>query len=434
MAKTTKVSKDTAATPAKKPAIKPAKKPVKKPAAKKTPARKPAAKKPVKAAATAAPQTVAKEPKAAPVAEASKAPQAGKTEAPTGADAKAKPVAAKPAPADEKPAPTRAEPAPLAHSPEPAAAKSGLIPMILGGAAAAAIGFGAAMYLQSKPTDIPAKIEQSLNQQDAALKALKDDVAALSGGSDLSGLEAALAENGAAIAGLADRLSSIEGQIGALNARLIKLEDLPTASGPSEAAYAEDLAALRTALAAQKIQLETLSTTVAEQDKIANADARATLRRAALTRVLTALDNGLGFAPALADLEETGVVIPASLTAVANSGVASLAELQERFPDAARAALAAARAASPETGAGGFTAFLRDQFGARSLEPQAGNDPDAILSRVEAASRDDRLNDALAELEALPEVARIELSDWAGDVARRLAAQAAAEQLGGKLN
>jgi hypothetical protein len=460
VARTTKVSKDTAAKPAKKPTgklvkkavKKPAGKPAPKPTAKKAPARKPAAKKPVKApvtaAATAAAADVVKETKATPVAEATKKPQPGKSVKPKAdktpvtdkppaaipANAKAKPEAAKPAPAKDKPEPPRADLVTIPEEPDPAPEKTSVMPMVLGGVAAAAIGFGAAMFIQPKPTGIPAKFEQSLKQQDAALTALKSDVAALSGGFDASAIEAAQADNTAAIGAISGRMDAIEGQLGALNARLIKLEDRTIEAGSTDAANAGDIAALRTALADQKAQLEAIAATAAEQDKIANADARATLRRAALTRVRTALDSGAGFAPALADLEATGVTIPAALTAISRNGVVSLGQLQQSFPGAARAALAAARKASPETGEGGFTAFLRDQLGARSLEPQAGNDPDAILSRVEAATREDRLNDALAELQALPEVARIELSDWAGDVARRLEALAAAEQLGGDLN
>ena len=388
----------------------------------KPPAKKSATQKPAKAEATAA---VVKETTAKPVAEAPKKP--AKSDAPTPDKPKAKPDTAKPTSGDE---PARAALVPLPTNPDPAPAKSSVMPMVLGGAAAAAIGFGAAMFIPPKLANNTAAFEQRLSQQDATLKALKSDVAGLSN-PDQNGLEAATAQNTAAITDVASRLEAIANQIGALGARLTALENRPVPAQTPDAATNADIAALRAALADQKSQLDAMASRVAEQDKIANAGARATLRRAALTRVQTALDSGAGFAPALADLEETGVDIPAGLKAVASTGVASLAQLQESFPEAARAALSAARKAQPETGTGGFTAFLRDQLGARSLEPKAGNDPDAILSRIEAATRENRLADALAELESLPEVARVELSDWAGDVARRLDALAAAEQLGG---
>ena len=68
------------------------------------------------------------------------------------------------------------------------------------------------------------------------------------------------------------------------------------------------------------------------------------------------------------------------------------------------------------------------------MEPREGNDPDAVLSRAEAALREGRLTDALAELEALPEEGRAELSDWAGQAANRLAAVNAAQSLSETLN
>ena len=78
--------------------------------------------------------------------------------------------------------------------------------------------------------------------------------------------------------------------------------------------------------------------------------------------------------------------------------------------------------------------FIRTQLDARSLEPREGDDPDAILSRAEAATQQGRLTDALAEIEALPDVARAELSDWAAQATRRLEAVAAAQQLSEELN
>ena len=83
---------------------------------------------------------------------------------------------------------------------------------------------------------------------------------------------------------------------------------------------------------------------------------------------------------------------------------------------------------------GGFTAFVRNQLGARSLEPQEGNDPDAILSRAEAALREGRLADAVAEVETLPEIARLELTGWTGQAALRLEALAAMRVLNDNLN
>jgi hypothetical protein len=110
-----------------------------------------------------------------------------------------------------------------------------------------------------------------------------------------------------------------------------------------------------------------------------------------------------------------------------SAGVATLAELSAAFPEAARAALTAAREASGESeGLGGF---LRTQLGVRSLEPQEGDSADAVLSRAEAALRDGRLTDALAEVAALPEAGQAALAEWTARAETRQDAVAAAEEL-----
>ncbi|MFB1024955.1 MAG: hypothetical protein QMC33_06380, partial [Octadecabacter sp.] len=54
-----------------------------------------------------------------------------------------------------------------------------------------------------------------------------------------------------------------------------------------------------------------------------------------------------------------------------------------------------------------------------SSSPQEGAGPDAVLSRAEAAIKAGRVADALAELEALPEVARAEMTDWTARATQR---------------
>jgi hypothetical protein len=78
--------------------------------------------------------------------------------------------------------------------------------------------------------------------------------------------------------------------------------------------------------------------------------------------------------------------------------------------------------------------FLKTQLGARSVEPKAGGDTDAILSRVEAALRAGRLADGLAELDSLAEGPKSVMSDWRMLADTRLAAMQAAEELAQSLN
>ncbi|WP_422030073.1 hypothetical protein [Roseovarius sp.] len=319
--------------------------------------------------------------------------------------------------------------------------KGGFLPMLLGGVAAGAIGFGAAYYLFAQPADTSA-FDTYRTQTDESLQAQSDRLDALAGqlenGPDLSALEQGQAELQDTLTTLSDRLAETRESVSALSARLDEVESRPLTEGASEAAtaaYEAELKKLQDAMAAQRAEIEQMVARAEDMETEAATTAQATLKRAALSRILTALDAGGGYADALADLQETGMEVPEPLTRSADSGVATLPELQESFPDAARAALAAARNASAEAGeSGGLSAFIRTQLGARSLEPREGDDPDAILSRAEAATNAGRLTDALAEIEALPEVARAELSDWAGQAARRLEAVAAAQQLSEELN
>jgi hypothetical protein len=70
----------------------------------------------------------------------------------------------------------------------------------------------------------------------------------------------------------------------------------------------------------------------------------------------------------------------------------------------------------------------------RSVAPKEGNDADAVLSRAQAAINEGRLSDTLAELGALPEVARAELTEWQGLAEARADALAAAATLSTSLN
>ena len=72
---------------------------------------------------------------------------------------------------------------------------------------------------------------------------------------------------------------------------------------------------------------------------------------------------------------------------------------------------------------------MQRQLGARSVEPRAGDDPDAILSRAEAAVSTGQLQQALDELAALPDAAKPALADWIDSAQRRIAAKQAATAL-----
>ena len=155
----------------------------------------------------------------------------------------------------------------------------------------------------------------------------------------------------------------------------------------------------------------------------------------AVGAITTALEEGTSYTDALAQAQSVlDIEIPAVIAENADRGVTSLATLQESFPGAARAALNTA--IRSDTGDGALdrlTAFIRVQSGARSLTPREGDDPDAVLSRAEAALRAGDVPGALAEIDALPENGQAAMADWRASAETRVAALAAASDLAQQL-
>lgn len=319
----------------------------------------------------------------------------------------------------------QADPAPETNAQQTQSAGAGFLPLLLGGVVAGAIGYGVATYFPMNDGSVDVSVQmQAQADQLAALEAKLADIPAV----DLSGVEAQIASVGDQAAALS---GAIDTNFADLDARLTEVEKRPGADGTLSdtalAAYQRELEQLRADL---EIQQATVMSAVAqaetdlaaaraeaealEQEALASAEAAAS--RAALNRVSTAIETGAPFADALGDL---GGDLPAALSSAAENGVATTAELTSDFPAAARAALAAARAEGVSDESGGLGGFLRNQFDVRSTAPQEGSSPDAVLSRAEAAIKEGRVADALAEIEALPEVARAEMTDWTAQATER---------------
>ncbi len=340
-------------------------------------------------------------------------------------------VQAAPVPPTQEPEPERSEP--VAPPPQ---RKGGFLPLVLGGLLAGVIGYGIATL---SATDTNTQLTDALAAQSQSLADLRDQVAELPT-VDLSGVEetqAALAENLAALQ------SDLTGRIDALDTRMADLESLPVGEGTvSEraiAAYEADLEALRAEMAemtgSARTQLDEARAEAAAIEENAAAAARAAAGRAALARIQTSLDNGEPLGVALGDLEAAiGTPAPDALLA-AQDGVPTLAALQDGFSEVATAALAAARSAGVAgEEASGLGAFLKNQFEVRSTTPREGDSTDAILSRAEAALKAGRLSDSLAEIAALPEEARVEMTDWLGQAETRASAVTAIDILSTSLN
>lgn len=311
------------------------------------------------------------------------------------------------------------------------------LPMLLGGLLAGAIGYGVA-YLQYADEAVT---EPAATANDIA--DLRAEIAALPGPTDTSDLSNKVTD-------LSDAAARIDEEIAALAERVETVERQPSGDGtlPQTAidAFEADMLALRDQVAAQQSELAAvadqtaarLATTRAEAEAIeqnAIEAARAATAKASLARVQGALESGAPFGGLLGELESAlGEPAPDALSAVVD-GTATLGSLQSEFPVAARRALADARSEGVDGDeASGFTAFLRDQLDMRSVAPKEGASVDATLSRAEAALREGRLNDALAEIGTLPDVARAAMSDWLALAEARASAIDAADTLSNSLS
>lgn len=365
-------------------------------------------------------------------------------------------------------------------APEPVRArKSGaFLGFVTGGILAAVIGFGAARFVIPEgwpiggQTQATAALDQRIAEQEIAIAALSKQLAeataaqAAVGAAGLAGdqtvaLDALRADLNGAIAQRADavegRLSALADQLSGLDARLNALEMRPVDGGgvssATLAAYEREMQAFRSEMEAQRGASATLAdqfeAMAAEtQAKLQEAEAqaaalkveaevgaRAASARAALSRVQAALESGGPFAAALADMTAAGVAIPDILVAEAEAGVPSMPQLQRSFPEAARVGLEASiRASAGADWADRVTAFLKVQTGARSLEVREGNDPDAVLSRAEAALHEGKTDAALAEIAMLPPEGQAAMAGWVAIATRRLQAAAAVDTLVAALN
>jgi len=148
--------------------------------------------------------------------------------------------------------------------------------------------------------------------------------------------------------------------------------------------------------------------------------------------VQAAVEGGDGSARALA--RRSGETLARGCVNGADAGGATLASLQDAFPELARAAIATAR----ETLAGDDAAergmsFLQRQLGMRSLAPRDGDGADAVLSRAQAAVLSGDLAAALAEIASLEDGPTAVLADWSARAQARVDAVAGVDALAASL-
>lgn len=318
---------------------------------------------------------------------------------------------------------------------------------ISGGIIAAIIGFAAARYVVPEGWPFPGvppaedPLATAVDEQAREIAALRATVEKLQNDKSLQTQIVTLRdEMNADVAQLDQKIAAIAPRLDDLDRRLVDVEKLaPEGSAAAKMAaeaYARELASLREMFQGELAKIEAAQTDVNALEADAVKAAHSAEIQASLAKVQAALETGEPFGDALAALsEKASITPPPALAAVADEGVPSLAELQDAFPQAAREALnASIRAAVAAGEMSRLTAFIRTQLGSRSLEPKPGNDPDAILSRAEAALNHGDLAGALTELDALPDAAKPAIAQWRKQAETRLAALKASAALAEELN
>lgn len=324
--------------------------------------------------------------------------------------------------------------------------RGGFFPMLVGGAVAAGLGYGA-HYLQSSQQPAPetgaeiAAMQAELADLRATVAELPAPGASAPQSPDLSDLNARIAalessdapdlnEIESAVAGLRDDISAlpdIQAQLDDLSG--ITQVDLDPVENEI-AALASRIAPLSDQIEALQAEMADLRTLATEEVAQAEAAVDTALAQAGLDRIAAALVTGVPFDSATTQLTEAGIDVPDALATPASDGVPTVESLQDGYGAAARAAIAASLQTAPaESTTEKLGNFFRAQVGARSLAPREGDDPDAITSRAAAAVAEGDLSAALDELYALPEAGLGAMDDWVSAVQTRLNAVAALDAL-----
>lgn len=308
------------------------------------------------------------------------------------------------------------------------------LPLLVGWVLAAAFGSGATLgalryYPQLLPIASDPEAQQQIAQQAQDIAGLSSKVKQLSRQSaDPATLQAMIAENvKTQLAELPAPSVASPTDLASLTKRVAALESVPAPqNAQNDQSAAQNAAAAQDARDAEAKAAQAR----AEADKIA-LDAQI---KADIAEIGAALESGAAFDAPLQRLKDAGQQVPDALL-TQSQGVPTLMFLRNAFPAAARDALALSLAASTEDSTWGrVVAFLRGQTGARSLTPRAGTDPDAVLSRAEAALNANDLQTALSELGGLPEAGKARMAEWVGLAGNRAAALSALATLMGGAN
>ncbi len=278
-----------------------------------------------------------------------------------------------------------------------------VIPLVIGGMLAAALGYLVPIYILPK--------EDATAPLVAQIERLQDRINTLS--TNQSEIEFP------DITPLSMSIETLGKQLDSLETRIATLETLPIENNTIDTS---ELQQLRATLSAQKAESAELSAELqrlasVQQSQIRDAEtqaleaARNTADAAARQTLQASLSNGEPYAHVLNSLSKP---LPEVAQATAEQGIPTAESLTEPFDALARRALILAHEENAQAGPlpERLMAFMQAQVGARSVTPRDGEDTDAILSRAQAAALADDFTTAVQEIETLADAPRAVFTDW----------------------
>ena len=329
------------------------------------------------------------------------------------------------------------------YSPKKAANRTNLVVLMTGGILAVAIGFGAAiglykygvLFSPASPNEAQIDIKTNISKQNEQFSELEKKVSSVQSKLELLILRTGTDNTSGKIEFLGKEINQFTTELETINLQLSKLskrtddlEKRPVLKAVPEdiiEKHSKELEALQETLTQQREQVQAVMQEAEAKETIAKQAAREARIFSTVSRLSTAIKNGDNFAAVLIDFEAaSNFKAPDILHKYAETGFVSKEQLIKDFPIAARLALNSARSEAKDAQGKTFADYLKTQLKARSVMPREGMSADAILSRAEAAVKDDRMTDALSELDALDLIARDQMGDWISKARERHAAVA----------
>lgn len=329
------------------------------------------------------------------------------------------------------------------YSPKKAANRTNLVVLMTGGILAVAIGFGAAiglykygvLFSPASPNEAQIDIKTNISKQNEQFSELEKKVSSVQSKLELLILRTGTDNTSGKIEFLGKEINQFTTELETINLQLSKLskrtddlEKRPVLQAVPEdiiEKHSKELEALQETLTQQREQMQAVMQEAEAKETIAKQAAREARIFSTVSRLSTAIKNGDNFAAVLIDFEAAiNFKAPDILHKYAETGFVSKEQLIKDFPIAARLALNSARSEAKDAQGKTFADYLKTQLKARSVMPREGMSADAILSRAEAAVKDDKMTDALSELDALDLIARDQMGDWISKARERHAAVA----------